>query len=224
MKKKRLLLRTFGVFLLFLVVNQLKAQPAPFWSEIQAFKKLDSIANPPDNAILFIGSSSFKFWKDVDAYFPGYKIINRGFGGSSLPDVIRYVSDIIYPYHPKQVVIYCGENDLAASDTVSAEIVVRRFRELFSMIRSQLGDVNVTYVSVKPSPSRSHLMPKMMEANDGIEKFLKTKKKTAFVDVYHKMLDQQGEPVKALFVKDNLHMNARGYAIWKQAIQPYLLK
>src|SRR5919202_6508982 len=90
------------------------AQQPPFWDEIQAFKKQDSLHTPPKHAIVFVGSSSFQKWKDVQDYFPGYKIINRGFGGSSLPDVIRYADDVIIPYQPKQVVIYCGDNDLAS--------------------------------------------------------------------------------------------------------------
>src|ERR1700736_1860158 len=103
------------------------AQQAAFYNDIQAFKKKDSVHMPAKHSILFIGSSSFTKWTDVQDYFPGYPIINRGFGSSTLPDVIRYADDIIFPYQPKQIVIYCGENDLAASDTVTAETVVERF-------------------------------------------------------------------------------------------------
>ncbi len=110
----------------------------PFWQEIQNFKKQDSLNFPVKNQVLFVGSSSFTMWKDVQNHFPDYKIINRGFGGSSLTDVIRYAGDVIIPYQPKQIVIYCGENDLAASDTVTSEMVVNRFKELFFMIRSKL--------------------------------------------------------------------------------------
>src|SRR5919112_4832364 len=104
------------------------AQDTAFLSDIQKFKKQDTISFPPRNAILFIGSSSFTKWLDVQSYFPNYKIINRGFGGSTLPDVIRYANDIIIPYHPKQVIIYCGDNDLASSDTITPEIVTNRFK------------------------------------------------------------------------------------------------
>ena len=109
----------------------------PFWNDIHNFKKEDSISSPPKNAILLIGSSSFTMWKDVQDYFPGYTIVNRGFGGSTLLDQIRYADDIIFPYQPKQIVIYCGENDLASSDTVTAAMVVDRFRQLFQIIREK---------------------------------------------------------------------------------------
>ncbi len=200
------------------------AQQPPFYSEIQDFKKQDSASFPAKQSILFVGSSSFRKWTDVQDYFPGYPILNRGFGGSSFPDLIRYADDIIFPYQPKQIVIYCGDNDLAASDTVTAEIVVDRFKTLFGMIRKHLGNVPVLYVAIKPSPSRSRLMPKMLEANVRIKQFLSKQKKAAFADVYHKMLNADGTPIKDLFVEDNLHMNKSGYAIWKEVITPLLIK
>jgi lysophospholipase L1-like esterase len=213
-------------FLLLLQIREVRAQQEkfPFWNDIQAFKKQDSIKAPSHHAILFVGSSSFTNWKDVQNYFPGYTIINRGFGGSSLPDVIRYADDIIFPYDPKQIVIYCGENDLAASDTVTGEMVFQRFITLFNLIRKKLPNVPVVFISLKPSPSRWQLRNKMIKANTGIKNFLKKKPKTAFVDVYHKMLDPDGKPIKDIFLEDNLHMNKKGYAIWQKAIEPYLKK
>src|SRR6476469_6829976 len=112
--------------LLFLLLSTVVFDTAiaqPFSEDIAVFKKQDSIHFPRRNAILFIGSSSFTKWKDVQNYFPQYPIINRGFGGLTLTDVIRYANDIIFPYHPKEIVIYCGENDFAASDSTSAEMV-----------------------------------------------------------------------------------------------------
>jgi lysophospholipase L1-like esterase len=213
-----------GLLFLLFAQNLHAQQNAPFWDEIQTFKKQDSAHFPTKNAILFVGSSSFRKWTDVQNYFPGYSIINRGFGGSSFPDVIRYANDIIYPYHPKQVLIYCGDNDLAASDTVSATTVFVRFKQLFSMIRKNLPAASVVFVSIKPSPSRQKLMSKMEAANGMIKTFLAKNRKTGFVDVYHKMLKADGTPMDHIFLEDKLHMNAKGYAIWQKAIKPYLLK
>ena len=199
------------------------AQQGPFYGEIKAFKKQDSIHFPPKHVILFVGSSSFRKWTTVQDYFPGDTIINRGFGGSTLPDVINYADDIIFPYEPKQIVIYCGDNDLATSDTVSAETVVNRFKALFFLIRDRMPDVPIVFVSIKPSPSREKLLPKMEEANKSIKKFLEKKNNTAFADVFHKMM-KRGSIKQDLFIEDNLHMNAKGYAIWQKVINPYLLK
>ena len=201
-----------------------QAQQLPFRDEITAFKKMDSVSPPPKNAILFVGSSSFRKWTNVQEAFPGYKIINRGFGGSTIPDVINYADDIIFPYEPKQIVIYCGENDLASSDTITADKVTGCFKSLFFLIRDRMPNVPIVFVSLKPSPSRERLWPQMEEANKAIKQFLKKKNNTAFVDVYHKMLKRNGSLKADLFIEDNLHMNSKGYDIWQKAIEPYLLK
>lgn len=196
----------------------------PFWSDIQNFKKQDSISFPPKNAILFIGSSSFTMWKGVQDSFPGYAIINRGFGGSTLVDQIRYEKDIIFPYEAKQIVIYCGENDLASSDTVTAQTAFERFKTLYADIKNKLPDVSIAFISLKPSPSRRHLFFKMRETNQLISGFLSTQKNSAFIDIHQAMLGTNGEPLPELFLEDSLHMNAKGYAIWQKAIKPYLQK
>lgn len=200
------------------------AQQPAFWNDIQQFKKQDSMQRPARGQILFVGSSSFTKWTDVQQYFPSYPILNRGFGGSTLADVWRYKDDIIIPYQPKQVVMYCGENDFAYSDTVSVMTVVNRFVQVFEYTRIKLDNVPFVYVSMKPSPSRLRLMSKYDEANRLIEAYLKTKPNTGFVDVYHAMLDASGKPKAELFLEDNLHMNAKGYAIWKILIEPVLKK
>jgi len=211
--------------LLLLVASLTNAQEnPPFWDDVQAFKHQDSIQMPPQHAILFVGSSSFTKWTDVQNYFPGYTILNRGFGGSSLPDVIRYENDVIFKYKPKQIVLYCGENDLAASDSVTAQMVFDRFKKLFSDIRKRFSNIPFVYISLKPSPSRWELREKMIAANNAIKNYLSKKKNTVFVDVYHKMLGPNGTPIKEIYVEDNLHMNAKGYGIWKKEIQPVLLR
>jgi lysophospholipase L1-like esterase len=223
-KMKTLLSNAASLLLLVFVSTTLRAQQIPFYNEIQQFKKQDSISFPPKNAILLVGSSSFTKWKDVQSYFPGYTIINRGFGGSVLPDVIRYANDIIIPYHPKQVVVYCGDNDLASSDTITPQIVTNRFKQLFSIIRSKLPSANITFVSIKPSPSRYKLLSKMEQTNSMIEAFLKSEKNTSFIDVFHPMLMANGRAIPDIFLSDSLHMNEKGYAIWKKAIEPKLRK
>lgn len=194
----------------------------PFWNEIAEFKHKDSLQHPPAGAILFVGSSSFRKWTNVQADFPGYTIINRGFGGSTFEDLTRYAKDIIYPYRPRQVVIYCGDNDLA--DGEKGKKVYKRFVKLYDMIRKHLGNVDIVFVSIKPSPSREKLMSEMEEANDLIRNFIAERSHAAFVDVYHLMLNAHGHPMDELFIADKLHMNEKGYKIWQQAILPYLDK
>ena len=108
----------------------------PFQDEIDIFIKKDSLQMPAANSILFVGSSSFNYWKDISNYFPDYPIINRGFGGSSLTDIIYFNQETILKYKPKQIYIYCGENDIAASDTITPQIVFERFKTLYTIIRT----------------------------------------------------------------------------------------
>lgn len=214
------------IALCVLICSNLFAQntkPA-FWNDIQQFKHQDSVQPPPSNAILFVGSSSFTRWTDVQNYFPGYTIINRGFGGSTLVDVLRYEEDVIFRYNPKQILIYCGENDFASSDTITAATVFNRFKTLFSEIRTVYPKVAIAYISMKPSPSRWNLRDKFMTGNHLIENYLKKQKNARFINVWKPMLGSDGKPKKELFVEDNLHMNTQGYAIWQKLIQPVLLK
>ncbi len=224
---KKIIKSGFALCICFVVIlTQALAQQPAYYNEIAAFKKQDSIAFPAGKTILFVGSSSFRMWKDVQDYFPGYTIINRGFGGSYLTDVIRYEKDIIFPYKPKQIVIYAGENDISGDSSVTGKIVFNRFVELYRDIKKNLGNVPIAFISLKPSPSRWHMRERMIEANKLIKNYLQRRKKSrdVFIDVWQPMLGMDGTPRKDIFNEDKLHMNSKGYAIWKKLIQPYLIK
>ena len=214
----------YAIAFMFITIINGYAQTAPFADDIRNFRKEDSLHHPVLGAILFVGSSSFTKWKDVQDYFPGYTIINRGFGGSSLPDLIHFANQVIFPYEPKQVVIYCGENDIAASDTISAASVFNRFTTLFVIIREKMRGENIVFISIKPSPSRASQRPRQAAANEMIKSFLAKQTNAYFVDVASPMLNPDGRPRPSIFLSDSLHMNASGYAIWKKAILPYLKK
>jgi lysophospholipase L1-like esterase len=218
MKKLFLLICTIWIALAAITQT---ATP-PFRKDIDAFKKKDSVQMPTPHSILFVGSSSFTKWTDVQDYFPGYPILNRGFGGSSLPDVIRYVDEIIIPYDPKQIVIYCGENDIAGSDTITAQTVLYRFQQLFFMIRNKLPKVPIAFVSLKPSVSRWKMEPRFVETNKLIKYFLSKQSRTRFINVHDAMLNADGSVMTDIFLADNLHMNAKGYKIWQPIIATYL--
>lgn len=213
--KKLLLIACLMVALL-----NVKAQEAPFYKEVQTFKRLDSLQTPPKKAILFIGSSTFTNWKDVQTYFPNHVIINRGFGGSSLPNVIYYANDVIFPYYPKQIVIYCGENDFTGGAT--AQVVVDRVKQLFALIRSKYPKVPIAYISIKPSPSRVKYLPQMKEANQMIADMISQIKRATYINTFDAMFNADGTIMQDIFLKDDLHMNAKGYAIWAKIMAPYL--
>ena len=221
------LIKYFICVLFFLSIEseQYAQSMQPFQLEIDAFKKQDSIQPPIKHPILFVGSSSFTKWKSINNDFPGFPILNRGFGGSRLIDVIHFAEETIFKYHPKQIFIYCGENDLAMDVSVTPQMVLERYKTLHHMIRDRLGKrIPIVFVSLKPSIARWKLENKYIETNQLIASFLKSDKHTTYVDVHEPMLDKNKEVLKDIFIEDNLHMNAKGYAIWIKIIGLHLNK
>lgn len=211
--------------LCFLIITPVFSQPIkPFQAEMDAFKKQDSLQEPPQNPNVFAGSSSFRLWASMYNDFRGFPILNRGFGGSTLLDLIDRLEETVLQYNPKQVFIYCGENDFAASATVTPAEVAARFKRVFSAIRKSQGKkTKIIFVSIKPSVARWQLESKFVAANELISSFLKSKRNTHYIDVHTPMLSPAGQVFPDLFIKDNLHMNAKGYAIWKELILPLLV-
>ena len=216
-------MRKFISCLVIFIFSVTLARAHSFLDEVNAFSKQDSLDAPSKNAILLIGSSSFTYWKDVATYFPGRVFINRAFGGSSLTHQIEYVEKVVYPYQPNQILIYCGENDIAASQMVTADSVFNRFVRLHQLIRKKYPAVRISFVSIKPSPVRAEFLSTVIISNKLIADFCRKNKKTDFIDVFSSMLNTEGKPMEELFIADRLHMNAKGYAIWSKIIAPYLV-
>ncbi|MBB4805179.1 lysophospholipase L1-like esterase [Chryseobacterium defluvii] len=193
-----------------------------YWQDIQNFKKLDRKDAPPKDAILLIGSSSFTRWTDVGNYFPDKTIINRGFGGSKLSDLNYYADDLLSPYQPKQIIIFCGENDFADNPQLKAKEAVDRFKAFYNKIRKRFPDIEVDYMSIKYSPSREKLWPQMKKANRKIACFMKKEKNAKFIDITKIMEDSNGNVRKDLFLKDMLHMTPEGYKLWTSVMKPYM--
>lgn len=215
--------KIFAVFLLLAFTFIFSQEKKPmFWQDIQNFKTLDQESAPPKNAILLVGSSSFTKWQDVSEYFPGKTIINRGFGGSRLTDLNYYSEDLLNPYQPKQIIVYCGENDFADDAKLKADAVVDRFKTFYRKIREKFPNIEVDYISIKYSPSREKLWPQMKIANKKIAKFMKKEKNAEFIDITKTMNDANGNVRKDLFVEDMLHMTPEGYRLWANVMNPYM--
>lgn len=212
-----------GLALLHIGGHLWAQSPQEYENDIRTIKQFDKMYAPPPHPILFIGSSSIRKWDDLERNFSKYVVLNRGFGGAETNDVTYYSNDIIFPYAPRQIVIYVGENDLPSAN-VNADTLLQRFRVLYAKIRSELPTIPLIYISIKPSPSRAAFFEKAKQSNALIKSFLAKEKNTTFIDIYSKMLDKNGLPRKELFLEDMLHMNKQGYAIWEKVVQPYLLR
>jgi lysophospholipase L1-like esterase len=196
------------------------ADPRRFENEIAAFEAADRTNPPPQNAILFIGSSSIRKWTTLAGDFPQYKVINRGFGGSHLSDSVYYFDRIVLPCKPRMIVMFAGSNDINFGKT--PEQVFDDFKAFVQKVERALPQTRVAYISISTVPSRKSEVEQVKRANQLISRFAAGNKRLRFIDVFWAMLGPDGKPRPDIFVSDNLHLNAKGYAIWREKVAPYL--
>lgn len=202
------------------LTNSLATHNSGQWKrEIAAFAAKDRNNPPPADCIVFVGSSSIRFWTNLAKDFPGFPVINRGFGGSQLADSVAYAEQIITGYHPREVVIYAGGNDIDAGKT--PEVVFGDFVALVEKIQAGAPKARICYISIAPNPKRWNEVDKVKQVNALASAYCQ-QHGLDFINVFPLMLGPDGKPKPDIFVSDGLHMNARGYAIWKSAVLPYL--
>lgn len=207
---------------LFFAAITLTAATADRWeSDIAAYEAMDRKSPPVQDGIVFIGSSSVRLW-DVRKSFPDLPVVNRGFGGSQLADSVRYADRILIPYRPKTVVLYAGDNDLAAGK--SPEQVLADYKAFAAKVHGALPDTRIVYVAVKPSPKRWALIEKIRETNRLIRAAAEQDPRQVFVDVEKPMLTAEGQPRAELYRPDELHLNDEGYKLWTELVRPHLEK
>lgn len=205
------------------LLTQVHAQTGfPFDNEIRDFKHQDSLKFPPKNAILFIGSSSIRKWTDLEQRFADKPVIRRGVGGCELWQLVDYYTPyILFPYHPRKIFVYAGENDIAGGKT--GRFVFDEFQKLWEMINRQLPDATVYFMSIKPSPSRAKFLPEMKIANRLIKNYLTNKPNSGYIDLSTVILKREtATPDSSLFEPDYLHLNGKGYDRWQKVLEPYM--
>ena len=159
-------------------------------------------------------------WETLQADFPDLPVVNRGFGGSEISDVVRYAERIVVPHVPRVVVLYAGDNDLAAGKTPAQ--VFTDFKSFIGLICRELPATKVVFIAIKPSIERFGIIDKVRETNRLIRNYARNRDKLVYVDIFTPMLNASGKPRPELFLEDGLHMNADGYAIWRERIAPIL--
>ncbi|ANW96758.1 GDSL family lipase [Wenyingzhuangia fucanilytica] len=167
--------------------------------------------------LVFYGSSSFNLWNDIPKLFKEFTPFNVAFGGSTLAACSWFYKKNFKGLAPDAVMIYAGDNDLG--DGRHPEEVVLFFRTLLFQIRQDYGNIPVTFVSIKPSPSRWYLEGSIRYTNSNIKKITKEDKNFYFVDIYEAMLDASGKPNNNYFIEDGLHLNKKGYKVWYDIIK-----
>ena len=205
---------------IFLSLSTLTGQdPTRFESDIKAFEQSDRTNMPADHSVLFVGSSSIRQWSSLTSSFPDFPVINRGFGGSTMPDLLYYFDRLVVPYKPSLVVVYEGDNDLAGGRTI--EEISDDYATFIQRMKSQLPGSDFAFMSVKPSPARRHLLEEMKQLNQRLSE-LAAVHGGYYFDVYTPMVDDSGQPYPQLFLSDNLHLNSGGYRLWRITLTPML--
>lgn len=190
-------------------------------SAISAFEEADKTRLPAEDGVLFVGSSTVRMWSSLAQDFSEWPVvINRGFGGSTMAECRLLVRELVLRYKPRHVLVYAGDNDLAMGR--SPLQVMEDFAAFAGTVRSTLPQARISFISIKPSPSRAVLLPKVQLANEMVAAYLRTQANVDYIDTYSPMMDGQGRPRAELFLKDQLHLNADGYRLWHDVITAQL--
>ena len=213
---KSTLLLFFGIFVLQFTF----AQELPFQEEVNKRAKEIDDAGWEKGSVVFTGSSSVRMWKNLQEQFPEVPIINSAFGGSKADQLLLHLDKTVLRFEPSKVFIYEGDNDINAGE--SPEEILEEAAMLRQMIAQQLPGVPVVFISPKPSVARWQLKEQYEALNAGLQKLAAETEDTEYADVWAAMLDENGEVYTDIFIEDNLHMNEKGYAIWREVLAPYI--
>ncbi|MDA0930086.1 MAG: GDSL-type esterase/lipase family protein [Bacteroidetes bacterium] len=202
-------------------VDSVNAVGARFIQQINAIKERKC----PSNALVFTGSSSIRIWKTLASDFPDLPVCNTGFGGSTLPELITYLPELVYNHAPKGLLIYCGENDISLYYS-KIDDIINQFEQMADSLNRHLPNAQIWFLSIKPSLLSRQYLEKQNCINRRIKARIESfpGNRWHFINIQTAMLSPDGEPNPNLFLKDGLHMNAQGYQIWKQIIQDELGK
>lgn len=203
--------------------TEFSPDPLRYASEVAALGMNDTPSSPPNHAIVCTGSSTMRGWHPrIENDLAGLTVIPRGFGGSVFSDVIYFADELILKYHPRAVLIYEGDNDIAIGK--SPEAVLDDLKFLVDLCRETLPDLRFYVLGIKPSGARWSIWPTMVEANELMAQYCDITEGLVFVDVALPLLTDDNTPRSELFIGDQLHLNWDGYDVWTEAIAPVLIQ
>jgi lysophospholipase L1-like esterase len=212
-----------GVDIISAIIKSQSGDPLAWESTIRKFEAHDQIQPPPTGVIVFTGSSSITFWSTLQRDMAPLPVINRGFGGSHMHDVVYYAPRLVVAYRPRAVVVFAGTNDLSGSKPKTAQEVFDGYRAFVEVVHAALPETPIYYISITPTPSRWKYWPIVQETNRLIEAYINTDPRLHFIDLTDAILGPDGKPDRGLFRIDRLHPNQKGYAVWTSIIKPILL-
>lgn len=197
--------------------------PTRFENLIVEFEDSDKTSPPPTGAVLCYGSSSIRYWhKNLAEDLAPLTVIPRGFGGSNMNDALHFADRAVLPYKPRAILLYEGDNDIGAG--VSPEEVIDTFRKFVTKVHSTLPETRIYIIAIKPSILRWRLWPQIQKTNELFAAECNKNDKLTYIDIATPMLTLEGLPRPELLCIDRLHMNRQGYELWRDIVQPILVK
>ena len=190
---------------------------SPWEDVIAGFESYDRAHPPSPGATVLVGSSSIGLWPDPFSDLAPHPVIQRGFGGSRMNEVLQYYSRIVKPYAPSRIVVYAGDNDIAIGRKPTD--IAHDLEAIFRCARTDFPAVWTYCISVKPSPARHHLHAELAATNVALRALCASMSKSVYVDVWSPMHDMDGRIRGELYREDGLHMNAHGYSLWANKLK-----
>ena len=177
-----------------------------------------------DIDVLFFGSSSIRLWNGLEEMMTPLSVVNRGYGGATVRDILVNYDKLMAHYNPKAFVVFC-DNDICGNEvdlTVSG--VLDHYRLLFNRLDQDYPGVPVFFLSWKYSGLRAFMRDTQKLVNDVMADYASSSEQVTFVDVNATLLQPDGDINQSLFESDNLHINRDGYLLWTSVLKPHLLE
>ncbi|MBX9720895.1 MAG: hypothetical protein K2X81_05845 [Candidatus Obscuribacterales bacterium] len=192
-----------------------------FENDIKHFEDEDKKHPPTPGGTVFIGSSTFTKWTELSKDLSEFKPINRGFGGSTIPEINHYAKRIVVKYTPSKIVFYAGTNDIAELNHKGKDIA-RDFQTFVNTVRTDLPNTDIYFISMSVAPCRLQWSKQYQEGNDLVKAYISSATHLHYIDVVPAMRNSKGQLRTELFGFDSLHMNRDGYLTWIPIIRTAL--
>lgn len=219
-----LLLLIAGGWIFYREIGRTFSDDPTVWEpEIAAFERADRESPPPRGAVLFVGSSSIRFWDGLAEDMAPLVVIRRGFGGARLSDLIYFTDRIIVPYAPRAIVLHAGGNelnDLPGNRRRTPEEALADFRSLVAGIRARLPEVPIYFLALRPSrlPGARDVFLRLVRADCDGQPGLH------YLDAGAGLTLADGSLDPRLIRWDRIHLNREGYAAWAPPVRERLLR
>lgn len=167
--------------------------------------------------IIFLGDSLTDYC-NWDELFNNSNIKNRGIGGDVINGVIDRLDSIIKS-KPKKIFLMIGINDLRHNRSVDDILI--DYEKLLKILKQELPETDIYVKSILPTDNRESMqINDIMTINQEL-KNLTEKYGFTFIDLFD-LFTTKDNLLDPIFTFDGLHLNGKGYLIWKNEIERFV--